>query len=220
MISILDDALIYAALSLLLAGPALYILDRIFGVAFYRWQYDIRHKDPLSEDKIKGLVIYERSAHLRFWFAFFLSFCHFVYYMVHGSGFALQLLMDAVAFLGIFFGFNIGPAAYKLWGRKDTYIQTLDDVGGGKVKVTEKASEAIKGIVNAAGQAAVIGLQDLHTMAATPQKVEPAIAQLAPAPVEKTAVEPPKEPLASAEDPRATIDRFIKGGHVDGRSSS
>jgi len=109
----------------------------------------------------------------------------------------------------LFFGFNLGPIAYKLWNRRRPMIETLDDVSSGKVNVTEKAGEAFKGMVNAASQSAATTLRELRTVAASP---EPTAEKPS---VEVAATSTPAIPTPDAPAPnwREKINKYTgKGG--------
>jgi hypothetical protein len=110
----------------LLIGAALYTIDRHLGTGWYRAWYDLRHRDPLPEDKDLGFI-YGQRARARFSVAVALGLLHVVGAIWFGHANPVNQILNFIPEVMLLFaGFYLGPVLNTFWDRKDTVLEQVD----------------------------------------------------------------------------------------------
>jgi hypothetical protein len=114
-------------------GMALHVVDRYFGVPFYRWYYNRGQKDPADRMPITREIgfMYGRSFTRRRIWAVTISIVHSVYMLYEGHAVNLGaefiiLVFEAVVLL---VGFRAGAWAYSFIRKQEGFAETVDRVG-------------------------------------------------------------------------------------------
>lgn len=118
-----------------LLGAFWYIMDRRFGVKWYRFWYKLTNKDPLPDDVEVGFIFNRKSRH-KVIMATGLSTIQTVaaLYSIETINLLVELILWIVEVPMTMLGFMIGPWAYKLWkGRHDVY-DALDEINAKDTK--------------------------------------------------------------------------------------
>ena len=116
-----------------LLGMALHVVDRYFGVPFYRWYYNHGQKDPSDHmpPHVEMGLLYNRPFKRRRNWALIISALQSGYTVYQGEAFhagaELIVLVFEAAFL--LFGFRAGTWAYSFIRKQEGLTETMDRVG-------------------------------------------------------------------------------------------
>jgi hypothetical protein len=155
-----------------LLGAFWYVIDRRYGVHWYRRWYRLTRPEPLPEGIVAGFVYNRRTRHKAL-MATVLSTLQTALALLQGEN--LNLLVELVLWLVevpmTLLGFALGPWAYRLWQRKDVVFDKLDEwEGGSGMKEKEKGGrEAIEAELEAMREAR----RAREAEAASPPPAEP-----------------------------------------------
>ena len=129
---------IFRIIVFVLAGAVAYIMDRRFGPRFYRWWYGMTHEFPLPAGVVRGTV-YGQPTKVRAGMATALASVISLVALrfTHANALA-ELLLWVAGIVLVFAGFLLGPAVRRLWARKDTVFETVDQIESGKIDIEEK----------------------------------------------------------------------------------
>ena len=129
---------IFRIIVFVLAGVVVYIVDRRFGPRFYRWWYGMTHEFPLPAGVVRGTV-YGQPTKVRAGMATALaSVIALVALRFAHANALVELLLWVAGILLVFAGFLLGPAVRRLWARKDTVFDAVDQIESGDMDIEEK----------------------------------------------------------------------------------
>lgn len=116
-----------------LLGAFWYIVDRKYGVRWYRLWYRLTHEHPLPPEIVCGFV-YNRRARHRSFMATLLSTLQtvVVIWSAENPNLLIELILWIVEIPLTMVGFAVGPLGFKVWGRKEELFDTIDDLEQGK----------------------------------------------------------------------------------------
>jgi hypothetical protein len=119
-----------------LLGAFWYIVDRKYGVRWYRLWYRLTHEHPLPPEIVCGFV-YNRRARHRSFMATLLSTVQtvVVIWSAGNPNLLIELILWIVEIPLTMVGFAVGPLAFKIWGRKEELFDTIDDLEQGKTSL-------------------------------------------------------------------------------------
>ena len=195
----------------LLFGMSMHVLDRYFGVPFYRWYYNRGQKDPKDQmaDTVELGLLYNRSFKRRRNWALVISAIQSGYTVYQSESFhagaeIIVLVFEAAVFL---VGFRLGNWAYSFIRRQEGITETVDRVGESLEKTSMK-DIASRWLL--APLSRVRGLIRLpaRRVASAPSPVEPPTVRspvrTVQLPEEQAAVQPPafEDVLKTFEDRR------------------
>ncbi|WOO41697.1 hypothetical protein [Rubellicoccus peritrichatus] len=121
--------IVFWMIMFVILGAFWYIIDRRYGVKWYRLWYRLTHKDPLPDNIAVGFVYNRRSRHKAVMAAVLSTLQTFVaLYSVQSLNLLVELVLWLVEIPMTMIGFMIGPFAFKLWGRKDEMLDAIDDL--------------------------------------------------------------------------------------------
>jgi len=128
-------------------GAFWYIVDRLHGVRWYRRWYRLTHEEPLPQNVTVGFVYNRRSRH-KVVMATVVSTAQTLVALtsVESLNLLVELILWIVEIPMVMVGFAIGPLVFRVWKRKDTMLDAIDDFeqshfGGEDVKQSVKAAE-------------------------------------------------------------------------------
>jgi hypothetical protein len=109
-------------------GAFWYIVDRLHGVRWYRRWYALTHESPLPDDVTVGFVYNRRSRH-KVVMAAVVSTVQTLIALtsVEALNLLVELILWIVEIPMVMLGFAIGPLVFKVWKRKDTMLDAMDD---------------------------------------------------------------------------------------------
>ena len=118
-----------------LLGAFWYIIDRRFGVKWYRFWYNLTNKVPLADDVEVGFIFNRKSRH-KVLMATGLSTIQTVaaLYSIESINLLVELILWIVEVPMTMFGFLIGPWAYKLWKGRGDVFDALDEINAKDTK--------------------------------------------------------------------------------------
>lgn len=126
---------------LAIAGSSFYVFDRRIGTGWYRWWYDMTHKEPLSPDTSKGFL-YNQRAQSRFGFAILISVIQSALAMFYeASTLPQEVLSIFIEVPCLMFGFYMGPTVYRLWERRERVFNTVDQIENGTISIPKEVKE-------------------------------------------------------------------------------
>lgn len=109
-------------------GAFWYIVDRLHGVRWYRRWYGLTHEDPLPPNVTVGFVYNRRSRHKVVMAAIVSTVQTFIALTsVESLNLLVELILWIVEIPMVMLGFAIGPLVFKIWKRKDTMLDAIDD---------------------------------------------------------------------------------------------
>ena len=176
-------------------GMAVHVVDRYFGVPFYRWWYSRSREVPIPGDVEMGFL-YNRPFKRRRNWALVISAVQSGYTVYQGEALHwgaefVVLVFEAAVFL---VGFRLGDMAYRFIRRQEGLTERIDQVG----ESIERAS-----VVATFRTWVSAPLSALRNMA----RSSPPSARAPEAAPSPHAEAPPPEP----DDPRKRLARFIEG---------
>lgn len=120
--------IIFWMILFVLLGAFWYVVDRRYGIKWYRRFYGWTHAEPLPADIQVGFIYNRRSRHKAV-MATVLSTLQtlIALYSVESLNLLVELILWLVEIPMTMLGFALGPFAFKLWGRKDRMLDALDD---------------------------------------------------------------------------------------------
>ena len=125
-------------------GAFWYIVDRLHGVRWYRRWYKLTHRDPLPQNVVVGFVYNRRSRHKVVMAAVVSTVQTFVALTsLESLNLLVELILWIVEIPMVMVGFAIGPLVFKVWKRKDTMLDAIDDFEQSHFSGTD-SSEAVK----------------------------------------------------------------------------
>lgn len=136
-------------------GAFWYIVDRLHGVRWYRRWYALTHREPLPQDVTVGFVYNRRSRHKVVMATVVSTVQTFVALTsVESLNLLVELILWIVEIPMVMLGFAIGPLVFKVWKRKDTMLDAIDDFeqshfGDKEAGQSEKPTKAKKAPVKA-----------------------------------------------------------------------
>ena len=112
-----------------LLGAFWYVIDRRFGVKWYRFWYKLTNKEPLPDEVEVGFIFNRKSRHKAL-MATMLSTVQTVaaLYSIETINLLVELILWIVEVPMTMLGFIIGPWAYKLWKGRDDVFDALDEI--------------------------------------------------------------------------------------------
>jgi hypothetical protein len=109
-------------------GAFWYIVDRLHGVRWYRRWYRLTHESPLPANVTVGFVYNRRSRHKVVMAAVVSTLQTFIALTsVESLNLLVELILWIVEIPMVMLGFAIGPLVFKVWKRKDTMLDAIDD---------------------------------------------------------------------------------------------
>lgn len=189
--SAMTSYIVFWMIFFVLLGAFWYVIDRHYGVKWYRRWFRLTHKEPLPEDVVAGFVYNRRTRHKAL-MATVLSTIQTGIALVQMDN--LNLLVELILWIVevpmTLVGFGLGPWAYRLWRRKDAVFDKIDEWEGA-VKPDEDEANGPKA---KRGRAAIEA--ELAAMQAETKETKPE--------AEPKEAEPPKKP----DDPRDALRRY------------
>lgn len=180
-------------LAFIVIGAGWYVVDRSIGIGFYRWWYDMTHRDPMPADVNRGFI-YNQPAKVRFTAAVAIAVIQSATAVLDGSGdFSIELLSVFLEVPVIMLGFFAGPRVYAIWGDRERLLDRVDELERDGVSVSDHLRSATRGAATAVKSA----LDDLRSR----DEAEPAEGTPTTAPAEEPSVE---------SRPNAGVDRSEK----------
>ena len=141
--STLTSYIIFWMILFVLLGAFWYVIDRHYGVKWYRRWYRLTRPEPLAEDVVAGFVFNRRTRHKAL-MAAILSTVQTVVALIQIEN--LNLLVELILWIVevpmTLIGFAVGPWAYRLWRRKDAVFDKIDEWEQGGAKQAEKEENA------------------------------------------------------------------------------
>ena len=127
--STLTSYIVFWMVLFVLLGAFWYIIDRRFGVKWYRFWYKLTNKDPLPDDVEVGFIFNRKSRHKAL-MATGLSTIQTVaaLYSIESINLLVELILWIVEVPMTMLGFMIGPWAYKLWRGRGDVFDALDEI--------------------------------------------------------------------------------------------
>jgi hypothetical protein len=118
-----------------LLGAFWYVIDRRFGVKWYRLWHNLTNKKPLPAEVEVGFIFNRKSRHKAL-MATLLSTVQTVaaLYSIETINLLVELILWIVEVPMTMLGFMIGPWAYKLWKGRDDVFDALDEINAKDTK--------------------------------------------------------------------------------------
>lgn len=112
----------------ILLGAFWYVMDRRFGVKWYRRWFNLTHRDPLPAGVEAGFIYNRKSRHKAV-MATLLSTVQTVaaLFTLESINLLVELILWIVEVPMTMLGFMIGPWAYRLWKGRDEVFDKLDE---------------------------------------------------------------------------------------------
>lgn len=131
----LTSYIVFWMVLFVLLGAFWYIIDRRFGVKWYRFWYKLTNKDPLPDDVEVGFIFNRKSRHKAL-MATGLSTIQTVaaLYSIETINLLVELILWIVEVPMTMLGFLVGPWAYKLWKGRDDVFDALDEINAKDIK--------------------------------------------------------------------------------------
>ena len=133
-----------------LLGAFWYVIDRRFGVKWYRVWFNLTHKDPLPSDVEAGFI-YNRKTRNKVMMATLLSTLQTVaaLFSLETINLLVELILWIVEVPMTMVEFLIGPWAYRLWRGRNEMYDALDEINAKSEKTAsaDVVSEPKKEVV-------------------------------------------------------------------------
>lgn len=128
-----------------LLGTFWYIVDRRFGVKWYRRWHNLTNKNPLPTDVEVGFIYNRKSRHKAL-MAGVLSTVQTVLalFSMESINLLVELILWIVEVPMTMLGFLIGPWGYKLWLGRGEMFDALDEINAKSQPEDEKAEEPVE----------------------------------------------------------------------------
>lgn len=125
----LTSYIIFWMVLFVLLGTFWYIVDRRYGVKWYRFWYKLTNKDPLPDDVEVGFIFNRKSRHKAI-MAGMLSTIQTVAALatIDQINLLVELILWIVEVPMTMIGFMLGPWTYKLWRGRDEVFEALDEI--------------------------------------------------------------------------------------------
>ena len=172
-------------------GALWYVADRKVGIYLYRWIYDLSHEKGLPRETVKGFI-YNQRARSKFTAATVLAVIQTAVAISRGGG---NPVLEIVTFFAeipaMLVGFYIGPFFFRMWERKDTILDKMDEFESGETTIAKELKSA--------------GDKALHAVREAAQQIDVGVA----APASEPPPGAPKPP-AQPEDPKKLMDKYLR----------
>ena len=139
----LTSYIIFWMVLFVILGAFWYIIDRRFGVRWYRLWHKLTNKAPLPDDVEVGFIFNRKSRHKAL-MATGLSTLQTVaaLYSIESINLLVELILWIVEVPMTMLGFLIGPWAFKLWKGRADMFEALDEINAKDTKGKPLPEEA------------------------------------------------------------------------------
>jgi hypothetical protein len=191
----------------IIAGIALYLLDKQWGVRVYRYLYDLFHKAPMPADVVRGFLVNQKTAPKATRIVIFSTVVGFIQgFYTPGVNIISQLIMTVLQMPALCVGLILGWVVYKILPYRDRIFATADKIG-------ETASK--QNVGEMARRATTLGGSIVETVLDVPHAIKNMVAPeplSPPTPPAPQASEVPitPAPAPTVEPAESAISRFTK----------
>lgn len=125
----LTSYIVFWMVLFVLLGTFWYIIDRRYGVKWYRFWYKLTNKEPLHDDVDVGFIFNRKTRH-KVMMAGMLSTVQTVAALasIDSINLLVELILWIVEVPMTMLGFIIGPWTYKLWRGRNDVFEALDEI--------------------------------------------------------------------------------------------
>lgn len=122
----------------IILGAVWYVIDRKFGVRWYKWWHDMTHEQPLPPEAARGFIFNKPTKVKAFAALVLSSFISVLSVYFADEKPLIELVLWFVAIPATMIGFLLGPRIFPVWQKRDAIFDSVDKWERGEIDLTDK----------------------------------------------------------------------------------